>query len=54
MGIYGLQDKKGAELLIAKSNPNAKTNNFSLNVELKQEGGATIVTNTPDPTPAPK
>ena len=54
MGIYGMQDKKGAELLMAKDNPGAKTNNFNLNVELKQEGGATVLTNTPSPSPAPK
>ena len=53
MGIYGMQDKKGAELLIAKGSPNTKSNNFSLNVELKQDGGATVVTNTPA-VPAPK
>lgn len=48
MGIYGMQDKKGAELLVTKNNP-ARTNNFSLNVELKQDGGATVITNTPPP-----
>lgn len=54
MGIYGMQDKKGAELLMAKGGP-AKTNNFSLNVELKQDGGATILTNSAaPPAPAPK
>lgn len=46
MGIYGMQDKKGAELLVAKTGA-PKTNNFSLNVELKQDGGATVVTNAP-------
>ena len=29
MGIYGMQDKKGAELLMAKGGPATKTNNFS-------------------------
>jgi chromosome segregation ATPase len=53
MGIYGMQDKKGAELLIAKGNQNSKSNNFSLNVELKQDGGASVITNPPTP-PAPK
>jgi len=53
MGIYGMQDKKGAELLIAKGNQNAKTNNFSLNVELKQDGGASVITNPPAPSPNP-
>jgi len=51
MGIYGMQDKKGAELLIAKGGPTPKTNNFSLNVELKQDGGATILTNPPAQAP---
>ncbi|MEY2408642.1 MAG: hypothetical protein QOF48_1312 [Verrucomicrobiota bacterium] len=51
MGIYGMQDKKGAELLIAKGNQNSKTNNFSLNVELKQDGTSTVVTNPPPPAP---
>ena len=51
MGIYGMQDKKGAELLIAKDNNAAKTNSFSLNVDLKQDGGATIVTNPPATAP---
>jgi len=54
MGIYGMQDKKGAELLMAKGGLAPKTNNFSLNVELKQDGGATILTNTATATPAPK
>jgi chromosome segregation ATPase len=51
MGIYGMQDKKGAELLMAKGGPAVKTNNFSLNVELKQDGGATILTNSAPPAP---
>ena len=52
MGIYGMNDKKGAELLMAKGGAGPKTNNFSLNVELKQDGGATIITNPV--TAAPK
>jgi chromosome segregation ATPase len=51
MGIYGMQDKKGAELLMAKGGPAAKTNNFSLNVELKQDGGATVLSNAAPPQP---
>ncbi len=51
MGIYGAQDKKGAERLMAGSAPAAKSNNFNLNVELKQEGGAQIV--PPGTAPAP-
>jgi chromosome segregation ATPase len=52
MGIYGAQDKKGAERLMNPTTPAAKTNNFNLNVELRQDGGATIV--TPTNAPAPK
>ena len=52
MGIYGASDKKGAEKLMAGSTgPAAKTNNFNLNVELKQDGGAKVV--SPDATKAP-
>ncbi len=43
MGIYGMQDKKGAERLMNPTTPGSKTNNFDLNVELRQDGGATIV-----------
>ena len=42
MGIYGQQDKKGAERLMAGSTPATRTNGFNLNVELKQDGGATV------------
>lgn len=52
MGIYGASEKKGAEKLMAGSNNQAsKTNNFNLNVELKQDGGAKVV--APDGTKAP-
>jgi chromosome segregation ATPase len=53
MGIYGAQDKKGAERLMAGSTPAPKSNNFNLNVELKQDGGGQIVP-PPGNTPAPK
>ena len=43
MGIYGQQDKKGAERLMAGAAPAAKTNGFNLNVELKQDGGPIII-----------
>jgi len=43
-GIYG-NEKKGAEMLMSKS-PTPRTNNFSLNVELKQDGGAKVLTNS--------
>ena len=51
MGIYGTQDRKGAERLMAGTAPAARSNNFNLNVELKQDGGATIV--KPDGNKAP-
>ncbi|HKX61369.1 MAG TPA: hypothetical protein VJS65_05990 [Verrucomicrobiae bacterium] len=51
MGIYGMQDKKGAERLMNPSTPSTRTNNFNLNVELRQDGGATIVPNTNAPAP---
>jgi chromosome segregation ATPase len=50
LGIYGASEKKGAEKLMAGSTGPAKTNNFNLNVELKQDGGAQIV-NPPANTP---
>jgi chromosome segregation ATPase len=43
MGIYGLQEKKGAERLMAVNPPPAHGSNYNLNVELKQDGGAVIV-----------
>ncbi len=54
MGLYGASEKKGAERLMAGSTPPAaKSNNFNLNVELKQDGGAQIVSPDPGKTPAP-
>jgi chromosome segregation ATPase len=50
LGIYGASEKKGAEKLMAGSTGPAKTNNFNLNVELKQDGGSQIV-NPPANTP---
>lgn len=52
MGIYGMQDKKGAERLMNPSTPTPKSNNFNLNVELRQDGGATVIPNTNAPAPA--
>lgn len=50
MGIYGASEKKGAEKLMAGSTSQAsKSNNFDLNVELKQDGGAKVV--APGSTP---
>ena len=54
MGIYGVSEKKGAEQLMTKASTVKSTNNFSLNVELKQDGGATVIptaTNAPAPVP---
>ena len=54
MGIYGQQDKKGAEKLMAGATPvAARSNGFSLNVELKQDGGPIIIGTNKTPT-APK
>jgi chromosome segregation ATPase len=53
MGIYGLQEKKGAERLMAGT-PTPGSTNYNLNVELKQDGGAVIVprqTNANSTTP---
>jgi chromosome segregation ATPase len=55
MGIYGMQDKKGAERLLEKPAVLAKTNNFDLNVELRQDGGAKVVPpNSAQPQPVTK
>ncbi len=49
MGIYGSQEKRGAEVLMTgMTAPGAK--NYNLNVELKQDGTAVVV---PAPTNAP-
>ena len=52
-GIYGQQDKKGAERLLFTSTPETNRQNFNLNVELKQEGGAVIVPQATNAPPAP-
>ena len=49
MGIYGFQDKKGAEQLMQTKTPAAAKTNFNLSVELKQDGSSKIV-----PPRAPK
>ena len=49
MGIYGFQDKKGAERLMQTKTPAAAKTNFNLSVELKQDGSSKIV-----PPRAPK
>lgn len=48
MGLYGNQTKKGAELLMSNQDQKPKPN-YNLNVELKQDGSATVVpaTNAP-------
>lgn len=43
MGIYGLQEQKGAQRLMAGTTPPGGRSNYNLNVELKQDGGAAIV-----------
>lgn len=43
MGIYGLQEQKGAQRLLAGSQPPGAKSNYNLNVELKQDGSANIV-----------
>lgn len=48
MGLYGSQTKKGAELLMSGQDQKPKPN-YNLNVELKQDGTATVV----PPTNAP-
>lgn len=52
-GLYGASEKKGAERLMAGSTPAAKSNNFNLNVELKQDGGAQVISPDSGKTPAP-
>src|SRR5437870_12087954 len=57
MGIYGMQAQKGAERLMATTPAPNTASNFNLQVELKQDGGASIVplkTNAPANAPAPK
>jgi len=54
MGIYGSQEKKGAEILAATMQPGGTKPRMDLNVELKTDGTATVVapaTNTPPPAP---
>ena len=53
MGIYGLQEQKGAERLMAKTPIPGPSNNYNLNVELKQDGGAVIVPRQTNATSAP-
>ncbi len=43
MGIYGMQNVKGAERLLSTNWAAVPGGKFDLNVELKQEGGATVV-----------
>jgi chromosome segregation ATPase len=52
MGIYGNQEKKGAEKLLAGATP-GNTNSYNLNVELKQDGGAVIVPRQTNANSAP-
>lgn len=53
MGIYGMQTQKGAEKLMQASAGPTQGAPFNLNVELKQDGSASIIsgqTNTAAPT----
>ena len=53
MGIYGMQNQKGAEKLMQAAAAPTTSTPFNLNVELKQDGSATIIsgqTNTAPPT----
>ena len=43
MGIYGMQNVKGAERLMSSNWAGAPDGKFDLNVELKQDGGASVV-----------
>ena len=43
MGIYGMQNQKGAEKLMQAAAAPASTAPYGLNVELKQDGSATII-----------
>ena len=43
MGIYGMQNVKGAERLLSTNWAATSEGKFDLNVELKQDGGANIV-----------
>ena len=46
MGIYGSDSQKGAEKLLTGLTPTPQnTNNFNLNVELKQDGSVVVKTN---------
>jgi chromosome segregation ATPase len=57
MGIYGAQERKGAEILMTGINNAPVRPKFDLNVELKQDGGATVVpvqTNAGPATAQPK
>ncbi len=52
MGIYGNQDRKGAEVLMTGMNAATGSKNYNLNVELKQDGTAVVVpAQTNNPTP---
>src|SRR5881396_4191870 len=53
MGIYGLQEQKGAERLMAKTPAPTQSTNYNLNVELKQDGGAVIVPRQTNATSGP-
>lgn len=51
-GIYGAQERKGAEILMTGINQTSGRPRFDLNVELKQDGSATVVPQPTNSTPA--
>lgn len=54
MGIYGNNERHGADMLIKSMNDTTGSKNYNLNVELKNDGSAVVVpaqTNTPPPAP---
>lgn len=51
-GIYGAQERKGAEILMTGVNQTSGRPRFDLNVELKQDGSATVVPTPTNSAPA--
>lgn len=53
MGIYGMQTQKGAEKLMQSAANTSTGTPFNLNVELKQDGTATVISGQTNSAPAP-
>jgi chromosome segregation ATPase len=51
--IYGSSDKRGADMILEADKTTGAKPSYDLNVELRQDGSATVVTNPP-PAPAPR